>query len=96
MTKWKAQPVGWVEFFAKPINFEAADDGYLGKNAQPFSLNPSCYLLRFPALLSLGKPMQVVVPSVSLAETLQGAAFTGVRGTISSGDLSALPGGSCG
>jgi hypothetical protein len=40
--------------------------------------------------------MQVVVPSVSLAATLQGAAFTGVRGTTSSGDLSALPGGSGG
>jgi hypothetical protein len=63
---------------------------------QPLSLNPSCYRLRFPALLSLGKPMQVVVPSVSLAETLQGAALTGVRGTVSSGDLSALPGGRCG
>jgi hypothetical protein len=34
--------------------------------------------------------MQVVVPSVSLAETLQGAVFTGRRGTVSSGDLSAL------
>jgi hypothetical protein len=40
--------------------------------------------------------MQVVVPSVSLAETLQGAAFTGVRGTISSGALPALAAGSDG
>jgi hypothetical protein len=40
--------------------------------------------------------MQVVVPSVSLAETLQGAAFTGVRGTISSGALPALAAGSGG
>jgi hypothetical protein len=40
--------------------------------------------------------MQVVVPSVSLAETLQGAVFAGVRGTSSSGDLSALVPGSDG
>jgi hypothetical protein len=40
--------------------------------------------------------MQVVVPSVSLAATLQGAAFTGLRGTISSADLSALAVGSGG
>jgi len=49
------------------------------------------YRLRFPALLSLDRPMQVVVPSVSLAATLQGAVFTGLRGTVSSADLSALP-----
>jgi hypothetical protein len=37
------------------------------------------YRRRFPALHSLDKPMQVVVPSVSLAATLQGAVFTGLR-----------------
>jgi hypothetical protein len=40
--------------------------------------------------------MQVVVPSVSLAETLHGAALTGVRGTNSSGDLAAPAAGSGG
>jgi hypothetical protein len=48
------------------------------------------YRRRFAPLHSLDKPMQVVVPSVSLAATLQGAVFTGLRGTVSSGDLSAL------
>jgi hypothetical protein len=54
------------------------------------------YRLRLAPRPSLGMPMQVVVPSVSLAATLQGAAFTGLRGTISSPLLSALAVGSGG
>jgi hypothetical protein len=37
-------------------------------------------------------PMQVVLPSVSRAETLQGAAFTGARGTSRSGSGAAIGG----
>jgi L-ascorbate oxidase len=40
----------------------------------------------------LGMPIQVVVPSVSLAETLQGAVFTGARGTSCSGSGTGIGG----
>jgi hypothetical protein len=48
--------------------------------------------LRFAPLLSPGMPMQVVVPSVSRAETLQGAVFTGARGTSCSGSGAGIGG----
>jgi hypothetical protein len=52
----------------------------------------SSHRLRLVRALSLGMPIQVVVPSVSLAETLQGAALTGARGASCSGSGAAIGG----
>jgi Haloacid dehalogenase-like hydrolase len=85
---------GQATYLVRPRNGQDIGHDIARHQARPERCSPlaspTCYRLRFPTLLSLGKPMQVVVPSVSLAETLQGAAFTGVRGTNSFGDLPAL------